>query len=99
MLEDLVESASHALPPVVLTITMRVLQVCCFGGDTRGNRPAVTTGESKRWSSVLNENIALRQQVSEMEDFLEDHGLVWVGTGAILSMPLFLIRECFFGEK
>eukprot|EP00903_Cladosiphon_okamuranus_P015324 g14157.t1 len=39
------------------------------------------TGESELLKSVLNENIALRRRVSEMEDFLQDHGLVWVGTG------------------
>lgn len=38
------------------------------------------TGESNLFKFVLNENIALRRQLSEMEDFLQDHGLVWVGT-------------------
>eukprot|EP00752_Nemacystus_decipiens_P004453 g4066.t1 len=52
-----------------------------FRGGTRGSPPDATVGESRRWNSVLNENIALRRQVSEMEDFLEDHGLIWVGTG------------------
>lgn len=50
-------------------------------------------GESELWNSVLNENIALRRQVSEMEDFLEDHGLIWVGTGANTSLQIFPVRE------
>lgn len=61
---------------------LRVLQSFCFRRDTRADRPAAMAEEFKLLNSLLSENSALRRQVSEMEDFLKDHGLVWVGTGA-----------------
>lgn len=58
------------------------------------------TGESNElWNSVLNENVALRRQVTEMEGFLEDHGLVWVGTGATISLPISLVQNTVENEK
>ena len=51
--------------------------------------------ESKLWNAVLNENIVLRRQVSEMEDFLEDHGLVWVGTGAPRHRCQYFLSQTF----
>ena len=58
------------------------------------------TGESNElWNSVLNENVALRRQVTEMEGFLEDHGLVWVGTGATISLPISFVQNTVESEK
>lgn len=36
---------------------------------------------------LFEENERLNRQVGEMETFLKDHGLVWIGTGDPFTMP------------
>lgn len=52
-------------------------------GARHAGRPPVgiSKGELQNYIDLLEENGKLIRQVSEMEKFLNDHGLVWVGNG------------------
>lgn len=63
---------------------------CRLAVDRQTIRDAPTAGGLQLLNSLVDDNRRLHGQVLEMEAFLKDHGLVWVGSGMYTSERPFL---------
>ena len=70
------ESATEGSEAAVRSATLRILCLCLRSAYPAAVAAAVQVSEIE---NLRSENLSLKAQVHEMETFLNDYGLVWVG--------------------